>query len=237
MRAAVRQILLGGAFSPLSLFTGGVVGAWYDPSDLTTLFQDSAGTTPVTADSDPVGLMLDKSGNGNHLLQATAGLRPLYKTSGGKHWIEGDGTDDFLRATFAITQPWERISALRQNTWTNNDRIIGAVLGATHGTLFQGGGSPNLAINSGGSVVFTAPLAQVMVVTERHAGASSRAAVDNNTYTTGNAGTSLPGGITLFADDLGASAAAARCYGLIMRGGTMTDAQIASTRAYLAAKQ
>jgi hypothetical protein len=36
-------------------------GAWYDPSDLTTLYQDAAGTTPVTGTGQPVGLMLDKS--------------------------------------------------------------------------------------------------------------------------------------------------------------------------------
>jgi hypothetical protein len=48
-------------FSPLSLFSGGTPGAWYDPSDYSTLFQDSAGTTPVTAVEQPVGLMLDKS--------------------------------------------------------------------------------------------------------------------------------------------------------------------------------
>jgi len=48
-------------FSPASLFTSGVQGAWYDPSDYSTLFQDSAGTTPVTAVEQPVGLMLDKS--------------------------------------------------------------------------------------------------------------------------------------------------------------------------------
>lgn len=34
---------------------------WYDPSDFTTLFTDAAGTTPVTALEQPVGLMLDKS--------------------------------------------------------------------------------------------------------------------------------------------------------------------------------
>lgn len=51
----------GSPFSPLSLFAGGAPGAWYDPSDYTTLFQDSAGTTPVTAVEQPVGLMLDKS--------------------------------------------------------------------------------------------------------------------------------------------------------------------------------
>jgi hypothetical protein len=51
----------GGKFSPASLFSGGAKGAWYDPSDYSTLFQDSAGTTPVTAVEQPVGLMLDKS--------------------------------------------------------------------------------------------------------------------------------------------------------------------------------
>lgn len=48
-------------FSPASLFSAGEQGAWYDPSDLTTLFTDSAGTTPVTAVEQFVGLMLDKS--------------------------------------------------------------------------------------------------------------------------------------------------------------------------------
>ena len=47
--------------SPSNLFSASEVGVWYDPSDLTTLFQDSAGTTPVTAAGQTVGLMLDKS--------------------------------------------------------------------------------------------------------------------------------------------------------------------------------
>lgn len=49
------------AFSPRGLFSTGANGVWYDPSDYGTLFQDSAGTTPVTAVGQPVGLMLDKS--------------------------------------------------------------------------------------------------------------------------------------------------------------------------------
>jgi hypothetical protein len=43
------------------LFAAAEPGVWYDPSDLTTLFQDNAGTTPVTAPGQTVGLMLDKS--------------------------------------------------------------------------------------------------------------------------------------------------------------------------------
>jgi hypothetical protein len=49
------------SFSVLSLFSSGEQGAWYDPSDFSTMFQDSAGTTPVTAVEQPVGLILDKS--------------------------------------------------------------------------------------------------------------------------------------------------------------------------------
>ena len=44
-----------------SLFWDGSQGWWYDDDDTSTLFQDSAGTTPVTAVEQFVGLQLDKS--------------------------------------------------------------------------------------------------------------------------------------------------------------------------------
>lgn len=47
-------------FSPLELFNNGEQGVWYDPSDLSSLYQDSVGSIPVTAAGQPVGLMLDK---------------------------------------------------------------------------------------------------------------------------------------------------------------------------------
>ena len=59
------------------MFSHGEPGVWYDPSDITTLYQDSAGTTPVTAVEQPVGLMLDKSGRGNHASQVTSASRPV----------------------------------------------------------------------------------------------------------------------------------------------------------------
>lgn len=43
------------------LFAAGEQGAWFDPSDLSTLYQDAVGTTPVTAVEQPIGLWLDKS--------------------------------------------------------------------------------------------------------------------------------------------------------------------------------
>lgn len=66
----------GPAFDPVSLFSGGVDGALFDASDLSTLFQDTAGTVPVTAAGQSVALWKDKSGNGHHASQATAANRP-----------------------------------------------------------------------------------------------------------------------------------------------------------------
>lgn len=69
-----------GVLTPMGdlLFSASEPGAWYDPSDMSTLFQDSAGTVPVTAVEQPVGRILDKSGRGNHATQATTPKRPIY---------------------------------------------------------------------------------------------------------------------------------------------------------------
>jgi len=69
-----------GVLTPMDdlLFSASEPGAWYDPSDMSTLFQDSAGTVPVTAVEQPVGRILDKSGRGNHASMATTTKRPVY---------------------------------------------------------------------------------------------------------------------------------------------------------------
>lgn len=102
--------LNGGGFSPASLFSLAEPGAWYDPSDLSTLFQDDAGTTPVTAAGQAVGMIRDKSGRGNHATQATAGSRPLYQIVSGKPCLVFDGTDDFL-ITPTITPGADKVQA------------------------------------------------------------------------------------------------------------------------------
>jgi hypothetical protein len=53
--------------------------AWYDASDLSTLWQNSNGTTAATALDDPVGRWSDKSGNARHVTQTTNARRPLLK--------------------------------------------------------------------------------------------------------------------------------------------------------------
>lgn len=82
-------------WTPDALFAQGQQGVWYEPKPQ-YLFQDAAGTVPVTADGDPVGMMLDLSGNGNHATQSASARRPIYRTDGALHWLATDGADDFL---------------------------------------------------------------------------------------------------------------------------------------------
>lgn len=85
-------------------FFGAALWAWWDFSDTTTLFQDTAATTPATANNDPVGRVNDKSSNGRNLTQATAGARPLLKTSlYGAPAVVPDKIDDSLNYT---AEPW-----------------------------------------------------------------------------------------------------------------------------------
>lgn len=81
-------------WSPKALFADGSQGAWYDPSNSSSLFQDVGGTVPVTSDGDPVALIQDLSGNGNHSVQNVAPARPTWRTDGTLSWLEYDGADD-----------------------------------------------------------------------------------------------------------------------------------------------
>ena len=51
---------------------------WFDPSDITSLYQNSSLTTPISADGQTVSGMADKSGNGYY---ATSTAGPTYKAS------------------------------------------------------------------------------------------------------------------------------------------------------------
>ena len=74
----------GGFFIPAHLFANGEKGVWFDASDMSTMFQDVAGTIPVTAVGQSVARWVDKSGNGVVATQATSGNRPTFQ-------IDADG--------------------------------------------------------------------------------------------------------------------------------------------------
>ena len=61
------------------IFANGEQGFFYDPSDMGTMFQDAAGTIPVTAAGQPIGLIRDKSGRNNHASPTTSSRRPIFE--------------------------------------------------------------------------------------------------------------------------------------------------------------
>ena len=69
---------------------------WLDASDGATLFQNSDGTVPATATSDPIGYWGDKSGNGRHVTQSISASRPTLTTVATKTAVNFDGTDDTI---------------------------------------------------------------------------------------------------------------------------------------------
>jgi hypothetical protein len=73
-----------------SLFAQGEQGVWYDPGDLSTLFQDAGATTRVTATGQTVALARDKSGRGNHLTLSNCTLQ---QDAAGFRYLSFNGTD------------------------------------------------------------------------------------------------------------------------------------------------
>ncbi|HWH22758.1 MAG TPA: hypothetical protein VNT25_05640 [Allosphingosinicella sp.] len=229
-----------GLFTPRLLFARGEAGAWYDPSDIGSMFQDSAGTIAAAVDS-PVGRINDKSGRGNHAVQATAAARPMLRIDGGgRPYLEFDGVDDCLRKAFAIAQPWDRISAVRQISWSTNRRLFSGAA-ATSGDLRQSGVSPQLLMTSGGVGMSVGSLATGVngILTERHSGATSRIAVNNEAYVTGEGGSTAVDGISIA--EIGTTAGLIRAsnirlYGVCMIGRALTDGETLRMRRFLAMK-
>lgn len=136
------------AFSPSTLFALNEPGVWYDPSDLTTMFQDTAGTTPVTTPGQTVALALDKSKGlvlGSELVtngdfsSGTTGwtLQP------GVSVVDGvavfDGATSFS-ANSVMLAPTTSINVIAGRTYrvsftitANTTRAVGVILGGTTG--------------------------------------------------------------------------------------------------------
>jgi hypothetical protein len=85
----------GTPYSPTTLFAGGEEGFFFDVSDLSTVWEDSAGTVPASVDG-PVGRVTDKSGRGRNVTQGTTANKPTLRTGGGLYWLEFDGVDDHI---------------------------------------------------------------------------------------------------------------------------------------------
>jgi hypothetical protein len=97
MRDKSPNLNLAVIWTPFQLFKNSQMGSWYEPIDITTLFQDVEGTIPVTADGDPAARNNDKSGNGRNAVQTISSRRPVYNVDPSR--LLYDKVDDALIIT------------------------------------------------------------------------------------------------------------------------------------------
>lgn len=109
--------------SPASLFESGDFGAFYDFSNISTLFQDTSGTTPVTANGQSIFRVNDLSNNGNNLTAVNA---PIWDSSG---WAIFDGVNDYLTGNISKTITDFTIVVGSQETTRQNSILYSLVSG------------------------------------------------------------------------------------------------------------
>ena len=117
-------LLLQGAsdLNPRELFAGGEQGLWLDPSQMSTLYQDSNGVTPCTAAGDPVGLILDQSRGGLSQIGADLVTNGTFAADSdwtkGANWTIGSGVatktggaaNNLTQTIGSTAAAWYRIS-------------------------------------------------------------------------------------------------------------------------------
>ncbi len=176
-----------------ALFSSNEQGVWYDPSDMSTMYQDSAGTVPVTAVEQPVGRILDKSGRGNHAFQATATSRPTlsarynllqqseatYQAPWGFVNTSGSATQTLNTYTFG-SSPLDRVRQTSSAIPANTTIAASAVLsgsGTVRLVLIHGDGSGSTSL----AVTLTnTPTSYVLTVSNPAAGANGGIGIYNN---------------------------------------------------------
>ena len=131
---------------------------WLSAYDTATLFQNIAGTTPVTAHGQPIGYVADKSGNGNHFAStADTTVRPAYDLIGEKAGIlfNASAVKSLRRAMdlSAVTELTICVAIERLNNATNRPIIDQNNASAPGFQVSYTTPATNLRAASGGSVM------------------------------------------------------------------------------------
>jgi hypothetical protein len=225
-------------WTPALLFAAGEQGAWYDPSDFSTLYQDAAGTVPVTDVGQPVGKILDKSGRGHHATQTTATKRPLLQRDGfARYHLRFDGVDDFLSTepfatpiaqpnSYYIGRTWDSLAATRHIF--DGDSV--------NRQLFVGDVGSEFFRASNGEIATPPPVVGAPAVISLRANGSLSFIRKNGVQTNGNAGLSSMGRLYLGANYVPNNYGNFRLYTFILVGAANSEAQIASAERYVNSK-
>jgi hypothetical protein len=252
---------IAGGFNPSALFAAGEQGAWYDPSDISTLFQDTSGTMPVTAAGQSVARINDKSGRGNHATQSNSALQPLYQIDGnGRPFLLFDGSDDRL-VTSSFTPSSDKaqifagleklsdanagIVAETSTNWTLNagSLILLAPLSASNSYASGARGNATSGVNQRADTGAVGVAPDVAVISATHDIAGDLSVIRRNGVTeataTGNKGTGNFNAYQFFigrrSGTTGTAPFNGRMYGLVLRfGANLAAGQIDQTERWIA---
>ena len=237
-------------FTPAALFTTGVNGAWYDPSDFSTLFQNAAGTVPVTAVGQPVGRILDKSGNGNHAFNPSgnsANFPVLQQDGTGRYYLSFNGVNQWLQTNsidFTYGDKMFVCAGVRKLSDATPQGIVelSLIADANNGSFWVRRDYQYLVRSGGGyTAAFTdsvsAPRTDVIALIADLAAPLTRTrlnGVDGNTSANPSNGGNF-GNYPLY---IGARAGTSlwfngRLYGLVVAGKQASASKIASTESWL----
>jgi hypothetical protein len=243
-----------------SLFGAGEQGAIYIPMPIVlgaqALFQDAAGTVPVTADGDPIGKMMDQSGSGNHAIQSISGRRPVYRTDGVLHWFETNGTNSHFQFTFPEYRNFTEVDFFygietEAGTVADNtkDFVVGSAgyyfsgfTGLTSGETFMlisdnpqlrlGSSLYSRAANTAGIVSFSIPNAGVGTLRTDGSNVPMNLTIGSNFSPSASSSTS---DIVEIGSIKNTSFSAIKIYALIIRNKNSSTSETQQTESYIAA--
>lgn len=229
-----------GPFTPARMFSGGEQGAWYDPSDLSTLWQDTAGTVAVTTAGQSVARMDDKSGRGRNATQATLAKRPTYQVdANGKPYLYFDGTDDsMVIGSLATVAVGDMVTALLASNGTTTDpQFMVLSNGGTASPWLSVAQDAGTAAPHSGVGTPTHKVNRTAIITDTRDGLENdlrsltapKILTVNNADFTGLTGAELSGYPTSGWPMMG------RIYGVVIHEG-LSAQQLADTESWLAAK-
>lgn len=189
----------------------------------------------------------DQSGNGYHLSQSTAGLRPIYTTAttfNGYPLISFDGTDDYLITTTGTIQTSPGTTFM---VWRNlNSAVDSSIIisgGSANGQLFFENGdvvantTVNMLMGAGANVnnqVYT--YGTTYYTTLIYNGANSFHRRSGTSVGAANAGTSTANGISIGALRTGGDPFQGFIAEILVYNSALSAANYGAVESYLAAK-
>ncbi len=184
-----------------------------------------------------VSVWADQSGNGHDLAQATGSKQPTFRASSGPNsmpCVEGDGSNDFLQATFAWNHPAHLWIVSKTLTLVDDAYVCTGtgddapdIRTMSNGDVYARGGAQIGPVAGGGGA------GAWHYYEFQHNGASAKLSRDAGSYTTGDSGTKDPGGLTLFAYLNGAGCSNAQIAEVIGFSSIQSAGVIANVQGYL----